>query len=902
MRPSAVGITVGVVLASLVLLAASAPSLVRAADFEQFGFESVTASLSTNEAGAHPDLTTALIPKTDPNSPTIEGHHFPYAAIRDVAVELPPGLLGNLNAVDQCSNLQFAIAATGVEGCPLSSQVGISELRLLGSSPGVYAKSPIYELETTDEDTVARFGFLVLSAPVFINVYLRSDSDYGVTARVENIAASSAILEAKTTLWGVPADASHNNLRFTAQEALEVKQESPSRPAGHAAVPFLSNPTSCGAQLSVGFTADSYPEPGRNVHATAPLGEISDCAGVGFDPSFTVAPTNKEAAAPSGADAALTIPQNEEVDGRATSQLRDAVIKLPKGFAISPTAAEGLAACSESEVGYRVSPPPPAHCREAAKIADVTIDSPSLSRPINGAVYQRTPEPGHLFRAWLVADELGAHIKVPGEFQLDPVSGQITTLFLETPQVPIRSFELHFKGGDHGVLSTPRACGTYQAEYALTPWSGQGAQTGAAPMTIDQNCRTGGFAPKFKARSLNPAGGAFSSLFLSLSQASGEQNLSRLQISLPPGLLAKLKNVTLCPEPAAPSGNCPDASRVGHVTVATGPGSTPLWIPQPGREPTAAYLAGGYQGGPYSLVIKAPAEAGPFDLGDVVVRVALQIDPTTTQVTAVADALPQIIEGVPIAYRDVRVEVDRANFIVNPTSCDPMAITGNASSTEGAASVLASRFQVTGCSALPFKPKLRLALRGKTRRAGNPALSASLRMPADGANIAWTRVSLPKSLQIDNAHINNPCTRVQFNAAVCPRKSILGRATATSPLLDEPLSGPVYFRSNGGERELPDIVADLHGAIRVVLVGYIDAKNERIRTTFAQVPDAPVSQFRIALFGGRRGLLQANRDICASTNRALIQFNGQNGKTADTRSTLKVPCGGNKGRKGKKRR
>jgi hypothetical protein len=886
----------------LLILVATGTTSATAAEFEKFGFQTATAQLSTHEAGAHADFTTTLIPKTNPNSPTVEGQHFPYAAIRDVLVDLPSGLIGNINAVDQCSNLQFAIAATGVEGCPLSSQVGISELRLLGSSPGIYAKSPIYELETTNPDTVARLGFMVLSAPVFINVHLRSDADYGLTATIENIAASAAILEAKTTLWGVPADASHNNLRLTAQETLEVKQESPPRSAGHAPKPFLSNPTSCGGGLDVAFSADSYAEPGRFVHQTASLGQIEGCQGLEFAPSLSVTPTNQEAASPTGADARLDIPQNEDPDGRSTSQLRDAVIKLPQGLTISPGAADGLAACSEAEVGYRVSPPPPAHCREASKIADVTIDSPSLTRPINGAVYQRTPEPGHLFRAWLVADELGVHVKVPGEFQLDTKSGQITSLFLETPQVPVRSFELHFKGGDRGVLSTPRSCGSYQTEYDLTPWSGQGDATGTTPMTIDGNCATGGFAPHLKAGTLNPVGGAFSSLFLSLTQASGEQNLSRLQVSMPPGLLAKLKGVGLCPEAVAASGSCPQDSRVGHVTVATGEGPTPLWIPQPGKEPTAAYLAGPYEGAPYSLVVTVPAEAGPFDLGDVVVRVALQIDPTTTQVTAASDPLPQIIEGVPVTYRDIRIEVDRSNFIVNPTSCDPMAISGSASSIEGASATLGSRFQLTGCSALGFKPKLKLALRGKTRRAADPALSASLTMPPEGANIAWTRVWLPKSLQIDNAHINNPCTRVQFNANACPRKSILGKATATSPLLDQPLSGPVYFRSNGGERELPDIVADLHGAIHVVLVGYIDAKNERIRTTFAQVPDAPVSHFQINLFGGKRGLLQANRNLCASPNTALLQFNGQNGKTADSRSAMKVPCKGGKRRKGKTRR
>jgi len=368
-------------------------------------------------------------------------------------------------------------------------------------------------------------------------------------------------------------------------------------------------------------------------------------------------------------------------------------------------------------------------------------------------------------------------------------------------------------------------------------------------------------------------------------------------VTMPPGVLAKLAGVTLCPDDRAGSADCPEASQVGDTTVAIGFGPSPLWVPQRGKSPTAVYLAGPYEGAPYSLVVRTPAEAGPFDLGDVIVRVALRVDPTTTQVTAVSDPLPQILEGVPISYRDVRVDLDRPQFTVNPTSCDPMQASGSAGSIAGASATFSDRFQVGGCRALPFKPDLGLRLRGATNRGGDPALSATLKMPKGGANIAWARVILPSSMQIDNAHINNPCTRVQFDAGICPKKSILGTARATSPLLGESLSGPVYFRSNGGERELPDLVADLHGPIHVVLVGWIDAKKKRIRTTFANVPDAPVSNFKVSLFGGQRGLLENNRNLCVSSGRPLVQFNGQNGKMADSRKPLQISCKSKNGRR-----
>jgi hypothetical protein len=881
------GLMITLVLVPALLLATG---VANAAEFDQFGLEDVSAELSTHEAGAHPDFTTTLAIKTDPNSPAENGEHLPYALLKDVLVAMPPGLVGNLNAVDQCTDVDFVMAKTGASGCPFASQVGISEIRIRGGEPGVLGKSPIYNMEPPNEDVVARFGFFVMTAPVFIDVHVRSNSDYGVTAEIRNVSALSAVLSARTTLWGVPAAESHDTLRFTAEEVLESKQQSPPRSAEHELAPFLTNPTNCSGPLQVGFEADSYQEPGRFVRETAPLGEITGCEGLDFEPSISLETTSHEAASPSGADAVLTLPQHEGWDERATSQLQDAVVRLPEGVTVSPGAADGLAACSEEQVGYRVSPPSAARCPDASKIGTAEIDSPSLRHPISGALYQRTPEPGHLTRAWLVVDGLGVHLKIPGDFQLDPANGRITSLFLDAPQLPLRSLRLHLFGGPRGVLATPRRCGAYQTEYRLTPWAGGADTEGVAPMTIDQRCEAGGFSPRLQVTPWDMKAGAFAPLSTVLTLASGEQGLSRLSVTMPPGVLAKLKGVELCSEPSAASGECPEASRVGGATVATGFGPNPLWVPQPGKSPTAAYLAGPYQGAPYSLVVRVPAEAGPFDLGDVITRIALHVDPATAQVTAASDPLPQMLEGIPIIYREVRVALDRPHFTINPTSCDPMQAVGSASSVEDATADLSSRFQVGGCEALPFKPSLKLGLRGAMRRSGDPALTATLKMPTDGANIAWARVTLPDSVQIDNAHISNPCTRVQFDAETCPKRSILGTAVAVSPLLGKVLTGPVYFRSNGGERALPDIVADLRGPIHVVLVGYIDSKKQRIRSTFAQIPDAPVSSFKISLFGGKRGLLENNRNLCLKSNGAVVQFNGHNGKTADFSSSVRLAC------------
>jgi hypothetical protein len=864
-----------------------------AAEYENYDVEQFDAELSSNQAGAHPDFSLRIRLAQNPSSPEgADGQHEPYALTKDIGISVPPGLLGNLNAVDTCTAVDFANAKLeSSSGCPLSAQIGLAEVHVV---LGTFFE-PIFKLEPIG-DEVARIGFYVGPFATSTGLTIRSNGDFGVDALAEGITSAESVQEVVTTLWGVPAATIHDNERLTAKEGATGKKTSPTRSSGGELRPFMTNPTVCGQPLSVTVKADSYQEPEVWHEKTDSLGAIEDCGNLKFSPLLTLTPTEAAAASVSGADATLTIPQNEAINGFATSHLRNTVVRLPEGVAISPTAAEGLEACSAEQVGLGTLEPQ--HCPEAAKIATVELDSPSLERKVQGAVYQRTPEPGHLTRAWLTSDELGVHVKIPGEFLLDPETGQITSLFLETPQVPIREFKLHFKGGAHGVLATPRACGTYSTEYQLSPWSGGQDATGTTPMIFDENCGVGGFAPKLSAGSTNPMAGRFSTFVTDLIAASGEENLAGVSVTLPPGVLAKLAGVALCPDAVAGAGDCPAGSQVGTTAVAVGPGPAPLWVPQPGKEPTAIYLAGPYRGGPYSLVVKTPAQAGPFDLGDVVVRVALHVNPETALVTAVAESLPQILEGVPVTYRDVHVELNRPDFTLNPTSCDPMQLTGTATAASGQQAALVDGFQVGSCRNLAFKPKLQISLKGKTRRTGHPALRATLTMPSGGANISRTRVTLPPGQQIDNAHINNPCTRVQFNQNACPPSSVLGTARAFTPLLDQPLEGPVYFRSNGGDRALPDVVADLHGSIHIILVGFVDAKNARLRTTFANVPDAPVSKFSLNLYGGKRGLLVNNRNLCKSKNEATVLMDAQNGKLAD--STITVPNSCKKHKSGKK--
>jgi hypothetical protein len=884
---------VPVLLAALVLTGPAAAI----GEFEKYGVEEVSASLSSNQAGAHADFTTAL-------SLNHEGGDA-FAKTRDIEVHLPPGMIGNPQGVPRCTVAQLGNVPSQSE-CPVDSQIGVTEITVSSPLNGTFTE-PLYNMTPPagNSDIVARFGFYAVLYPAFINVRV-DPTDYSLVASIEGAPSGAEFLEASTTFWGVPAADSHDAQRLTPGEAVNKELPSGGRPSGLPEAPFLSNPTDCSLQREITVTARSYQLPDQPSSMSAPFPNITGCSKLTFEPSFQITPTNPEAAAPTGIDATLTIPQDETPQGRATSTLRAAAVELPEGFAINPAAGDGLEACSPAQVGFGKNEA--AHCPDGAKIGSVEVEVPALERTLKGSVYQRTPENGELFRFWVVTDEQGVHLKLPAEIEADKENGQITTLFFGIPtldglpQVPFAQLRLHVFGGPRAPVSTPDKCGTYEAFYAFFPWSGKEASVGTAPMQISSGCDKGGFNPGLTAGTEMAFGGSFSPFSLSLTRNDGEANPRQISLHLPQGLLAKLGGVPLCSDSEASTGACPTSSQIGKVAASAGVGGNPLWIPQPGKAPTAVYLAGPYKGAPYSVVAVVPAQAGPFDLGLVVNRSAIYVDPETALATITTDPLPQILEGVPVSYRTLNVTVDRPEFTLNPTDCDPKQISASVTAANGATANPSTPFQATNCAKLNYSPQLKLRFKGSTKRTGNPAISATLTQKPGQANTKAAVVLLPEGEFIDNAHINNPCTRVQFNAGACPASSILGHVKATSPLLSAPLEGPVYFRSNGGARELPDLVADLHGQIHITLVGFIDSvktgkETSRVRTRFLNVPDAPVSNFQISFFGGKKGLIENSVNLCKVRNRAKFEFRGQNGKKQVTNPFLQTQCGG----KGKKK-
>lgn len=856
---------------------------------------------SASQAGAVPeeiDTTINILSQGRSNFdfPQSRGTYIPAPSesLRDVVTHLPPGLIGN-PAVSRplCTPAQLNTltprpegGSIGVPPCPLQSQVGLFYLPLTDSLVPLWNVVP-------PRGYPAALGFWYYNTVTYLLPKLRP-SDNGIDVVVKRSSNSIPLPRTEAVLWGVPADPSHANLRGTCLDNFIGYSPTYPCPFNGERKAFLRNPTSCpGTPLGWEIELDSFQHPGTFIRSATTTPAMEGCEKLPFDPSVSMAPTERVANSPSGLDVQIAMPQSSNPDGLAEADMKAATVVLPKGVTLNPASADGLAACSDEQL--RLGLEGPSECPDASKLGTLELTTPLLEDPIEGSVYLRSqasqdPASGDLYRVALEirSDERGVQIKLPGSLKVDPDTGRLTTSFDDLPQLPFESMRLHLKSGPRAPLTTPSSCGTYAAHAEFTGWNGKSVSFDPS-FEIDQGCASTGFKPGFEAGAVDNTAGDFSPFTLRVTRDDGQPNISRIDATLPPGELAKLAGVGICPEGGAVGGTCPASSLLGSTTVGAGTGPDPLYLPQPGKAPTAVYLAGPYKGGPYSLVVKVPAQAGPFDLGTVAVRSAIEIDPTTTQVSVLSDPLPQIVGGVPVSYRDVRVNVDRPSFSLNPTSCEPHAVTGTIASNRGDVAHVSDRFQASDCASLGFKPRLALALKGAVRRGANPALTATLHMPK-GANVARASVALPHSAFLDQSHIKTICTRVQFAAdggggAGCPAGSVYGHARAFTPLLDRPLEGPVYLRSSN--HNLPDLVASLDGAIHVDLSGRIDSFQGGIRTSFEAVPDAPVTKFVLAMQGGKKGLIQNSRNLCGSTSRADAKFDGQNGRAHDFRPLVK---------------
>jgi hypothetical protein len=913
--------------------AASPPNNVGSA-MPPFGFEGFSIAAHNRdgtpytEAAGHPySLTvsgyfnTALVglhEREDPGQPLA----FPIEEPKVIATVLPPGLIGNPQAVPPCSLADFWVAH-----CPAESQLGtitvIINPQAESESSYFSDRTSLYNL-SPEAGHAATLGFnAIVGNPFVLNSGVETGGGYGVLTTTES--GSVLLTGFSLELWGVPADPQHNVLRgYECTNFDNCTHRTPDTTTAPER-PFLRLPTACPATpLTASASADSWETPGVFASTTASLSAPNGCNAVPFAPSIEARPTTNLPDAPTGLDVDLHVPQNEAPKGRAAADLKDVMMSLPQGLRLNPSSANGLGACTEAQI--ELHGPSAPTCPDASKLGTVEVDTPLLDHPLPGSVYLGQPHEnpfGSLLALYAVVNDpvSGVIVKLPGKVEADPATGQLTTRFEENPQLPFEDFHLHLFAGAQGSLRTPSVCGTYKSTASLTPWSAP--ESGPPAEKSDEFAIAGSCAenegsepnsPSFDAGTESPQAGKFSPFSFKLHREDGSQEFRSIETTLPPGLTGKLAGIAYCPEGAIAqaksrehdgggaeeiaSPSCPASSEVGTVEVAAGAG------PDPYHTTGHAYLAGPYNGAPLSLAIVTPAVAGPFDLGDVLVRTALQVNPETAQITAKSDEIPHILQGIPLDVRSVVLKMSRPNFTLNPTDCDELAFSGSALSVLGNAAPLAQRFQVGGCSALPFKPKLALSLKGKTTRAGHPALKAVLTMKPGEANVASAQVTLPRSEFLDNAHIKTVCTRVQFGEGTtpgerCPAGSVYGHARAITPLLEKPLEGPVYLRSSS--HTLPDLVAALNGQIQVVLDGRVDSIHGGIRNTFEVVPDAPVSKFTLEMQGAKKGLLENSENLCSAKAKthATVAFTAQNGKSSDTTPALANGCKG-KGGKGKK--
>jgi hypothetical protein len=855
----------------------------------------------------------------------------PVGNLKTVLVDLPPGLSVNPQATPQCTleNGKFPTL-----GCPVGTQVGTSAVTVsvLNLLPTTIPGLAVYNLAPRAGEP-ARFGFTLPLGlgEVFLNAGVAWNSDYHeyFTIHVPSVAGTK-ILKNRLVFEGTAGQVG----------------------AGGA---FLTNPSTCnnprvepfGAQYTTYLHADSVEEeaPDDNYDLAAPAppsaaflagsqllasplpnGVAPDgCASVPFKPSTSADPGTNLTDSPSGATVNVKVPF-EPSASVYDSNVKDARVTLPAGMGINPAAAESLQACTDAQFGKGTRNP--VACPAASKIGTVAINTPPLpDGTLTGNAYlgqqlNREPESGSEYRIFLDAESAsrGLSIRLVGNVIANQATGQLTAEVREAPQLPFDSVQVKLDGGQKATLTSPPTCGPNATTHAMTAWSGtpdSGPKDGGFTLT---NAPSGGacaktmaarpFAPGFTAQPGSTEALAYTPFMVHLTRPPGQQELKGVNVTLPPGATAKLAGVPYCP-PAAiaaaagksgaaekKNASCPNESLVGVATIQAGSGNAPLQI---GGK---AYLAGPYRGAPLSLAVVTPALAGPFDLGTVVVRVALNVDPETAQINPVAE-IPDVFGGAKLDIRSIFVNVNRKEFTLNGTNCQKGATAGvlkggGADPTNPAAFSafpVSDPTQGTGCNKLKFKPKLKLRLFGATKRNQNPRLRAALVTRTGDANVARASVALPHAIFLDQASLAKVCTRVQFAAAECPKKSVYGHARAFSPLLGKPLEGPVYLRSSSNP--LPDLVAHLEGQVDIDLVGRIDSFKGGIRTTFDRVPDVPVTKFVLTLPGGKHGLLVASTNLCRKPVRAIVQLKGQNGKKANRKTKVRTPCGKSSKKKSK---
>jgi hypothetical protein len=892
---------------------------------------------ASTQAGSHPTALRLSV-GFQGTAPFTEGD------LRDLSFALPGGLFENPTAVPTCSQAAFHEArfnpfeeSLSGESCQDKAQVGT--LTLKSSFAGGETRTfGLFNLDPPP-GVPSEVGANPYGAPIIFTPEIRqAEGEYGITLRSANVSQLVDVSGLSLSLWGNPFsvlnDPQRGNCLNEAEPSFGWSKCSVGRPSKNQPTAYLTLPTACEA-LSFGATASSW-QGGGQIERSATVPALSGCETLSFEPKAVAQLSDPRASSASGYEFDLDVDTSGVLspERSAPSPIRKAVVSLPKGVTINPSVGAGLGVCTPAQYQAETPlSPPGAGCPNDSKIGDFTVQSPIIADTIQGGIFLASPYDnpfGSLISVYLVAKstERGILVKVAGELSADQSDGTLTATFDKLPQLPYETLRIHFREGQRSPLATPASCGAISTEADLTPWRNAAVvKHESLPAQITAGvgggpCPSGlaPFAPHAKGGTLNSQAGAYSPFYLHLTREDVEQEITSYSATFPPGLLGKIANIPYCPDSAIEAAShrtgveerdhpsCPAASQIGRTSAGYGLGQVLTYAP--GK----LYLAGPYRGSDFSIVAIDSALVGPFDLGVVIVRSAIRIDPVTTQASIDAtgtDPIPHIIKGIPIHLKDIRAYIDRPNVTINPTSCEPSAVSSALNGSGALFGVQAddtlatatAPFQAFNCGALGFKPSLTLHLKGGTRRSKHPALRVIVRPRPGDANIAQAQVALPSSLFLDQGHIKTICTKPQFARGACPKESVYGHVRAYTPLLEEPLEGDAILRSS--ENVLPDLVFVLKGhGVEVDVAGKIDSVNGGLRGTFTQIPDAPVSKFELTLDAGKQGLLVVSaRNLCAKKQLADSKFLGHANKGLIWRPEVRADCkrkGKGKGKKGHK--
>ncbi len=872
------------------------------------------------QAGSHPfQLTTTLTFNTksvmvynDFLGEVLPEVH-PIALTKDLRFNLPPGLVGNPTPLPKCNPVVFL---HNPAECPQNTVVGVATPITTGIEFNTYVPLaiafPLYSLEPAVGEP-ARFGFKTPVGPVILDTAVRTGGDYGVIVTVPDIIDQIGFIGTQVTFWGVPADPRHDTARgLCLTDELRVGfggvpgEWETSCPVQEKPQPFVIMPTSCTGPLHTSVEGDSwaqigqYSTPKEYTFQNGAGGEgepysLDGCNRLSFEPSITLTPDGQQGSTPTGLTVGEHVPQESSLNpnGLADSTVKDTTVTLPAGVAINPAGADGLSACSQAQVA--LESPVEQTCPESSKIGTVEIKTPLLPNPLVGAAYlaEQYANPfGSLVAMYIdVYDPIsGVRVKVAGEVKPNPVTGQLVATFDNTPQLPFEELSLHFFGGSRAPLGTPALCGPYTTTASIEPWSGNPPVDSASEFDITSgpngtSCSNPlPFDPTLTTGSLNIQAGAFTPFTMTMSREDGNQNLDAIQLKMPSGLLGTLSSVKLCGEAESNAGTCGPESLIGETTVSVGLGGNPYTV-KGGK----VYITGPYDGAPYGLSIVNPAKAGPFNLGEVIVRAKIEVNPENAAITITTDTsgpyqIPQILDGIPLQIKHVNVQINRPDFTFNPTNCAPQEIGGSLTSSQGSVSTLHVPFQVTNCAVLKFKPIFSVSTNGKTSRANGASLNVKLTYPkapfGTQANIGKVKVDLPKQLPSRLTTLQKACPAATFaaNPAACPADSRIGSATATTPVLPVHLEGPAYFVSHGGQK-FPELIVALSGeGVTVYLHGETFISPAGITSsTFRTIPDVPIGVFELKLPQGSDSALAANGNLCTSKLTMPTIFVGANG-------------------------